>query len=857
MRPMVRILVRPGFSYWCRLPAASVQVLLVVVVVVVECIPNRNAVNLAHNHFDESPSSSSSLIIGHGQSQFMQPTVRSRVHFAKQATATTGRFLHATISPSSEASITAALLTLAEQPRTQTTNAPTASTASHAGEQHNVDHASLRKQRLIRARAHLKSFRSKAGVRKLSPNSLRTASPDEANAVIMSQRLLARYKRGILHDLRTLFKDGNELQPLQYINNGSILNEDNRPAVASEGLLKVLGDELLKQRDPEGNYNLMTHEPLELDSNDAEAKEEDSGSNMKRSVENSNGQFFPALVLMMPMLNNSTETCMTTQSANIEPSELRDPVRDVSSKSITKRQPEHPSRLFMPVDNRPLMDFIEPLSETVHYQQPQSDRTSCRSDYCKDLMNTLLEKQRAEMLLLSKKFQRSKERLLERQAKERHLILSSIDKDCWEEPVKQQFIVNSSTTEAPPTTFVTPPTQPLATALLAFPFLNATGSGHPHAIPMLANLAWTSQQVSPLTFTQAINTTTISSAVVPKKKKKKRSGSGKKAMEEKRTKREISIGTEREPQALRTALDASHRNYSSSAIAKMARVKLQHSPGQRFGRSGEEMQDDWAPSAGFDAPFPPQTLGNYNDGDPNDMMSSDPCGVPYAMGMDKDTYQRMILMPFTYLGLVFTLLLCSMYTRFKRGKPVSPWSCCPYSAVGGSAGQLTGSGAAGTIGPDGTIVGSGQGQGSEYASVRQGGTIIGVTAGPGGMGGVGGAPGPGGSYGSVGGGGSVAGAPMGGGSVAGAPGSVAAGGGPAGAPPGSTATAPKEKTPLPYERIPTPGVSPYLWSPPATVFQPSPTPAGSFAGSPTGGADADGDESDGVANEDGYMRGKH
>jgi hypothetical protein len=41
-----------------------------------------------------------------------------------------------------------------------------------------------------------------------------------------------------------------------------------------------------------------------------------------------------------------------------------------------------------------------------------------------------------------------------------------------------------------------------------------------------------------------------------------------------------------------------------------------------------------------------------------------------------------------------------------------------------------------------------------------------------------------------------------------------------------------KKKELPYERIPTPGVAPYMWSPPPTIFHPSPTPPGTpFTGS--------------------------
>ena len=63
--------------------------------------------------------------------------------------------------------------------------------------------------------------------------------------------------------------------------------------------------------------------------------------------------------------------------------------------------------------------------------------------------------------------------------------------------------------------------------------------------------------------------------------------------------------------------------------------------------------------------------------------------------------------------------------------------------------------------------------------------------------------------------------------------------------PGSAAGAEKkgkDAEELPYERIPTPGVDPYIWSPPPTIFQPSPTPAGTpFVGS-AGGAGGPGDD---------------
>jgi hypothetical protein len=71
---------------------------------------------------------------------------------------------------------------------------------------------------------------------------------------------------------------------------------------------------------------------------------------------------------------------------------------------------------------------------------------------------------------------------------------------------------------------------------------------------------------------------------------------------------------------------------------------------------------------------------------------------------------------------------------------------------------------------------------------------------------------------------------------------------------GAPGAAKKEKKEeLPYERIPTPGVTPYIWSPPATIFQPSPTPPGTpFVGSPSGGAGADDMDDD---MDDEYVKG--
>jgi hypothetical protein len=69
---------------------------------------------------------------------------------------------------------------------------------------------------------------------------------------------------------------------------------------------------------------------------------------------------------------------------------------------------------------------------------------------------------------------------------------------------------------------------------------------------------------------------------------------------------------------------------------------------------------------------------------------------------------------------------------------------------------------------------------------------------------------------------------------------------------GSGLEPPPPKKELPFERIPTPGVTPYVWSPPASMFQPSPSPPGTpFVGSPYAGGMMDASES---VQEDGYMK---
>ncbi|CAG0921218.1 unnamed protein product [Notodromas monacha] len=69
-------------------------------------------------------------------------------------------------------------------------------------------------------------------------------------------------------------------------------------------------------------------------------------------------------------------------------------------------------------------------------------------------------------------------------------------------------------------------------------------------------------------------------------------------------------------------------------------------------------------------------------------MMADPL-QPYAMGFDKETYYRVVVMPSTFMMIVIALLCCTMFTRFKQGKPITPWSSCPeYTDAGGESERL-------------------------------------------------------------------------------------------------------------------------------------------------------------------------
>ena len=68
------------------------------------------------------------------------------------------------------------------------------------------------------------------------------------------------------------------------------------------------------------------------------------------------------------------------------------------------------------------------------------------------------------------------------------------------------------------------------------------------------------------------------------------------------------------------------------------------------------------------------------------MLQADPM-QPYAMGMDKETFNRVVVMPSTFMGLVLALLVTTMFTRWKQGKPVTPWCGCPSGYTGAPGGQ--------------------------------------------------------------------------------------------------------------------------------------------------------------------------
>jgi hypothetical protein len=284
---------------------------------------------------------------------------------------------------------------------------------------------------------------------------------------------------------------------------------------------------------------------------------------------------------------------------------------------------------------------------------------------------------------------------------------------------------------------------------------------------------------------------------------------------------------------------------------------------QRFGRSSAaiEMEDDMAAPGGYGLGYgqaraleimQEQAGGSYVQVQSD--TQSDSCA---PMGMDRDTYNRVIVMPSSVMSIVLALLLCSMYSRYKQGKPVTPWCGCPYVPASQGGTVVEGGGMSGSAGGAGGPSGMGGSQvgGSYVSAVGAVGSVppgslaaalSGVPAGS--MSQAGGS-----AYASGGPGGLPSGSTVGGpGSMMGGPGSVA-GGPAAGGAPGAKK---EEKAALPYERIPTPGVTPYIWSPPATIFQPSPTPPGTpfTGGSPAAGAAADDDV--GPASEDGYYKGR-